>query len=69
MGDLKVKADSLVSRLNETTNILNDQKSKLTSWMIDLKTITSAAEDIEEQNKKLLEENKKLQAELASAKK
>lgn len=69
MGELKYRADSLVDRLNQTIQILGDQKDKLESWAGDLKSLAESAEKTEEENNKLVEENKRLQAELASAKK
>lgn len=69
MGELKYRADSLVNRLNQTIQILSDQRDKLRSWEGDLRSLAESAEKTEEENKKLFEENKRLQAELAKAKK
>jgi len=76
MGDLRNAADNLMSRMNETANIIGDQKDRIISWLGDFKRLIESMERIEEENKKLVEENKKLveqnkglQTNLASLKK
>lgn len=69
MGDLKNDAEGLIRRFNEILSVLNDQKEKFGGLMGELKALAENAERIGEENKKQVEENKRLQAELASAKK
>ena len=60
MGELKDKADNLLVKFNEVVKSLNDQKDKLVSVAGDLKSVADYAEKVDEDNKRLVEENKKL---------
>ncbi len=76
MGDLKIKVDGLVSRINQIWKTLSEQKESFEGLVNELKAIAEAAEKIDaeneklaEENRKLVEVNKKLQEELAGMKK
>ena len=69
MGDLKDRADSLISRINQIWKTLSNQKESFGGLMSELKTVADVAERIDAENEKLVEENKKLQGELAGMKK
>jgi len=60
MGEIRNTADNLISRMNETANIISDRKDRIISWLGDFKRLVEDMEKVEEENKKLVEENKKL---------
>ncbi|PIU78637.1 MAG: hypothetical protein COZ28_02265 [Candidatus Moranbacteria bacterium CG_4_10_14_3_um_filter_44_15] len=60
MGEIRNTADNLMSRMNETANIIGDRKDGIISWLGDFKRLVEDIEKVEEENRKLVEENKKL---------